>query len=87
MSELPKEFESDYEPTLIDIMWAKTMVNLIADGGLMIFPSTNLIYEVRQELKVLELVNIEILNTDPRNRELHGRSHNVFEMIGWKVIP
>lgn len=82
----PTEFPSDYTPSLIDITWARMMVNTIREGGIMIFPATLLVYQLHQELKVLELINPLILNI-PDNALLHGRSHKVFESIGWKVVP
>jgi hypothetical protein len=77
---------TDYEPTEIDLYWARSMVNTIEDGGTLHYPSTGCIYKLHQDVKVLVLTNPEILEI-PESKEVHERTHIVFDKIGWKVLP
>lgn len=75
---------SDYEPDEMDIEWAKTVLNLIADGGILAYPSTQLIYRVDHLHQTVTLLNRQRLE-DEDSAILHRRSIRVFERIGWTV--
>lgn len=73
-----------YEPTFIDVMWAADMIGLIRDGGLLVFPSTQLMYQLRHPEKKLELLNVDKLE---EFSDLHERTRSVFRVLGWSVVP
>ena len=73
-----------YKPTQTDIDWAKKMLRT-RDGGVLTFPSAQLIYEVDQDNKILTLQNPERLATHFDSFVTHQQTKIVFAQIGYTV--
>jgi len=73
-----------YQPTNIDIAWARDMLANVVDGGVMVFPAAGAIYEVSHTHKTLTLKNEELLSVNP---EIHLRTTAVFSKVGYEVLP
>jgi hypothetical protein len=74
---------ADYIPTLNDIGWARYTLNLVADGGMIVMPSTMMVYRVSHKEGTLTLTTAPD-NLD--NRDLHHKTHFVFAAVGYKVL-
>jgi hypothetical protein len=75
---------SSYKPTEIDIEWLKTVTGMIKNGGMLAYPSTQLVYRVWHQKHELELVNPSILLSRD-SHETHLRTINVLKVMGWKM--
>lgn len=73
-----------YQPTDIDILWAKHMLKHVMDGGIMVFPSTGLVYKIEHKRKCLTLQNPEAL-LNPDSFITHHRTVQTFKAIGYTV--
>lgn len=71
-------------PSVLDIAWATFMVSIVADGALVAFPGTRLIYRVNHTVKTFTMTNPEVLK-DSESLEVHNRTKKVFAEIGYKV--
>jgi hypothetical protein len=71
-----------YRPTPTDLDWAETALDLMADGGVLVYPSSGLMYQFDHRARTITLVN-----PHPRMRALHRRSCAVFGAFGYKVLP
>jgi hypothetical protein len=79
----------EYIPRPDDIAWALQMLALLKDGGLLIFPTTRLTYEVSHTSKTLTLVNPVVLYDDADsnyNTTVHRRTIAVFRAVGYQVL-
>ena len=56
--------ESSYKPTDEDTLWAEGVVASVRYGGTIVYPQSRLTYRVNHDVKVLELLNDEILIVD-----------------------
>jgi len=74
-----------YTPTQVDIDWAKSMMALVAQDGILAFPSAQLIYDVDHEHKTLTLQNPERLATHFDSFVTHNQTVVVFKIIGYEV--
>ena len=75
----------DYQPDEDDIMWARRILNTVKDGGILVFPTTKLIYLINHREKTLLLENPHIL-ADEFSASVHRRSIKVFRLIGYMVL-
>ena len=79
-----------YVPNEDDIRWAKQMLTLVADKGILAFPATKLIYEVDHEAKTLTLLNPEIFGKPGIAGEasllVHRRTIVTFREVGYSVV-
>jgi len=73
-----------YEPTAVDVAWAKESVALTSDEGVLAYKSPRLIYRVHHDVKVMILENPELL---PKGKREHQRTRVIFAAIGWTVLP
>lgn len=73
-----------YKPTENDIAWAKSVVNVIRQGGILAMPHTGLIYRLDHDLKTLTLINTQQL-LEFEAFEVHMRTIATFKKIGYEV--
>lgn len=78
--------EYEFNPTSNDVQFARDMVSIIADGGIWVWKATGLRYQFFHKVKVIQLLNPEIL-TDPRIAEEHHKTVVTWSYIEWKVLP
>lgn len=78
--------QTEYEPTIIDIIWAMGLIKKVPDEKTKTFPRTNMQYKFHQLIRVLELLNIEELQEEI-NQETHERTRKVFKLLGWETLP
>jgi hypothetical protein len=76
----------EYQPTLLDMQWAKSMLKYIKDGGTLGFPATALIYRVDHQNKRLVLTNPEMLAENFHSYSVQMRTIETFKAIGYEVI-
>lgn len=50
-----------YEPTEVDLLWMAGVLEMIHEGGLIVFPSSGLIYKVSHQKRTLTLQNVDRL--------------------------
>lgn len=74
----------DYIPSDIDKLWLRNVLQITANGGVLAYPSTGLIYKINHKDKTLTLVNKEILEIED-SAVLHRRTIKVAEAIGYMV--
>lgn len=74
-----------YEPREQDVLWAKRMMSLLTENGVLVYPSTGLRYVVSHKAKMLKLENYDQLLM-PESLTVHLRTVAVFKAIGYKVI-
>lgn len=72
---------TNYEPTAFDAIWLSTVLSLLADGGVLVYPSTDLMYTIDKPNATLTLE----MPLHDGNRETHERTIEVARSIGWKV--
>lgn len=78
------EDQLKFTPREIDIEWAKQMVALINDGGVLTYPSTRLVYRLYHKRKTMVLMNPdELINVDALI--VHLRTVETWAVIGWTV--
>jgi hypothetical protein len=70
-----------YHPTPADLDWAETVFRPLKDGGLFVYPSSGLVYQLNRGAGIITLVN-----PHPRMRRLHQWSVAVFEALGYMVL-
>ena len=75
-----------YEPREVDVRWARSMLGMIRDGGILGYKSNRLIYKVDHRNKQLVLTNVDQLE-DEHSRETHDKGCAVFAALGYKVKP
>lgn len=76
-----------YNPDLEDIAWARNIINIIAEGGTLVFPSVLLIYEVSHEKRTLVLQNTERLKESKIAWATHFAAISTFALHGYTVMP
>jgi hypothetical protein len=74
-----------YKPTIIDIMWADSVLRMIDNEGIVIYPSSQLVYRVSHRSRVLTLLNPQHLGTDSVAKDLHERTKAVFAFFEYTV--
>lgn len=75
-----------YKARAIDLAWARNVVNMLSDGGVIGYPSTELIYRINKKAKELVLTNPEKLFHLP-SFITHYQTIDVFKQIGYTVLP
>jgi hypothetical protein len=75
-----------YVPRPTDIYWAKSMMAMIKDNGILAYPATKVIYTVDHRNKTLTLRNPEQLLEFP-SFVIHQQTQAVFQEIGYTVEP
>lgn len=75
---------SPYTPRDVDIAWARRMMRLIRDGGILSYPSTGLVYRVDHAAKTLTLLNPDML-MHFESFVVHEQTKTVFDLIGYEV--
>ena len=73
-----------YKPNATDIEWANRMLDSTSDGGVLSFPSAQLIYEVDHDKKILTLQNPERLVSHFDSFVTHQQTKIVFAQIGYR---
>lgn len=79
-----KEQTYMYTPTLQDIEWARAVIGTLHEGGLLVYPATNLHYQLDKSRRVITLTNPQQLF----EREAfitHVQTIAVFAKIGYTV--
>lgn len=77
--------DSNWKPTVRDVIWARVTVESVKEGGILILPASLLVFRVLKAEKRLVLTNPEVL-ADPDSREVFERSKVVFPLAtGLKV--
>lgn len=74
-----------YTPEPQDIKWARRVLSLLNEGGILVYPQTKAIYKVSHKDKTLILQNEEILDTN--DAYIHYRGIQVFDKIGYRMMP
>lgn len=77
-----------YIPRARDIDWARKVLHLIKDGGILEYggdPKGGCQYILDRKNKTLRMSNPEIL-VDPFHKRMHERGILVFKQIGWQVV-
>ena len=84
----PSEFEFEaarmYEPTDGDIRWARRNLDMISEGGVLVFPATGLIYKIDHHQKAVILQNPERLS-DFKSFTMHLQTIATFKIVGYRV--
>lgn len=75
-----------YTPTPTDLQWAKQTMSMIAEGGVLAYPATKVIYTVSHKNKTLTLQNPEQLFSFP-SFVIHYQTIDVFKEIGYTALP
>lgn len=75
-----------YDPTEQDVVWAYTMLNLLKEGGVLVYPASGFIYKVNHQARSLSLQQPKTLTT-PDEIELHDRTKLVFGVVNYEVFP
>lgn len=73
-----------YKPRDVDINWARLVIDLVADGGVLAYPNTFLIFRVDKAKKQLLLMNPGVLS-DPDSKEVFEKTIAVFREINYEV--
>lgn len=81
---MPDEYE--FSPTSNDVQFARDMINIVKDGGIWVWKDTGLRYQFHHQVKVMELLNPELLK-NPKIAEEHNKTVVTWEYVNWKVIP
>ena len=71
-----------YQPTEIDLIWFAQTLEIMNEGGLLVFPSSGLIYKVSHDHKTLTLQNPAKLQ-ETICRELHAMTETVAAFFGY----
>jgi len=74
-----------YKPVAKDLDWAKQMMDGLRDGGVLKFPSAQLIYHVDHEHKALTLQNLDQTVESFDSFVVHEQTKIVFAQIGYTV--
>ena len=74
-----------YTPNEIDIEWAKTVLRIIKNDGIVQFPSSGLVYQINHDKKTLTLRNPEIL-METGAFITHLKTVEVFKDVEYTVI-
>ncbi len=75
-----------YQPTERDKKFAKEMVRVMKDGGIMMNPADWVPYRFNHKKRELVCAQPELLRACVP-AEMHGRHKAVFATVGWKVLP
>lgn len=67
----------NYEPTAIDIHWARNMLAMLKDGGVMVFPATRETYRVNHRTKTVTLISAQ--------DETFDKTLEVFRRVGYET--
>jgi hypothetical protein len=73
-----------YKPTEVDLEWARNMLDLVKDGGLLIYPATMVQYRLDHKNKKMTLENPEQLDEFP-SFVIHQQTIEVFKVLGYAV--
>lgn len=73
-----------YEATTEDLNWAKGVIAILKDGGVITMPGCGNTYQLDKEKQVMTLLSM-MDPTDPDAIMTHRRTQIVFKEIGWKV--
>lgn len=73
-----------YEPSQQDIEWASRVLAAISNGGILVYPSTGLVYKVDHDRQVITLTNTDRLNYF-ESFVVHEQTKEVLAVIGWGV--
>lgn len=75
---------NDWTPTHDDLLWLAHMLELLREGGLLVYPATGLMYKVSHKNKTLTLQNPGFLKV-PENRKLHEMTKIVAGFFYYEV--
>ena len=70
-----------YQPNLIDIAWARNLVESLSQGGRWASPQTGEVWRIDREKKELVLVN----RLKPEEPELWEKYRAVFGKVGYQI--
>jgi hypothetical protein len=76
----------DWTPEPSDIVWLQNTIDLLTDGGTLVFPDAMLIFTVCKKKKTLYLQNPDILPMHNHAKVTYDRTIVVAEKIGYSVI-
>jgi hypothetical protein len=76
---LPKK---SYQPTETELAWARCVSEPLADGGILVYPSSGLMYRLDRAARTWTL-----LNPRPAFEGLHHWTRAVFGSLGYRVLP
>lgn len=76
----------DWTPEPSDIVWLQNTIDLLTDGGTLVFPDAMLIFTVNKVKKKLYLQNPDILPMYDHSRVTYDRTIVVAERLGYSVI-
>jgi hypothetical protein len=74
-----------YQPRPIDVAWARGVIAMIADGGVLAYPATQMIYRFDHRNKRMILQNPEQLAAEYHSYEIHQQTIEVFKVLGYSV--
>jgi hypothetical protein len=74
-----------YEPTIVDLLWARNLLKLVVDGGMIVYPNTELQYRVLHSKQTLVLMNPHLLGINSFAKEVHQISKLVFAKLNYTV--
>jgi hypothetical protein len=74
-----------YQPTEVDLNWAKNVLRCLTDGGIIAYPATQVIYKVDKVAKTLTLQNPEQLTASFASYVIHQQTIDVFAELGYRV--
>jgi hypothetical protein len=83
--QVPRIDRLQFKPRDIDIMWARQMVATLKEGGTMMYPATELVYQIHHSTRTIVLMNPDQL-IYVQSLIVHLRTVATFEVINWKVI-
>jgi hypothetical protein len=76
----------DWTPEPSDIAWLTNVIELLSDGGTLMFPDAMLIFTVNKVTKKLYLQNPDVIAMYSHSRVTYDRTIVVAEKIGYSVI-
>ena len=73
---------NEYEPTHDDIIWGRSLLTMLNEGGIWQAPAAGSVYRVSHEKKTITLIT----TVDHEDiTKIHQRSISVFAKIGYAV--
>jgi len=76
----------DWKPRLVDIAWLGSVIQLIDDGGIIIYPATMLILKVDKKHRKLTLMNPDVLGIDHYSMEVYRRARIIATHLEYEVV-
>lgn len=74
-----------WRPSLGDILWLSQTVQMLKDGGILLFPTSRLMYRVDNRRQTLTLLNPQVLSEDEHSRETHARTKRLLPFLGYTM--